>query len=124
MSSDEKQYPTPEDVKAYEEKIAGHPVLKAMDYIERYKANPTPETLNSIMSDIVMEIPVLQKDIGNDKTKFFGILNRQDEKWRAIVRRCGNKDVSQRAFESVIYKNMPGAYWEWKRYRKLTINRR
>ena len=127
MNTDTK-YPTPEDVKAYDEKIAGHPILKTMDYIERYKANPIPETLNSIMSDIIMEIPVLQKKLevksGKSKTVFFGILNTQNDKWRSFVRRCGNKELSQHAFENVIYKQMTGMYIEWIRYRKLTIGRK
>jgi hypothetical protein len=120
------KYPTPEDIRAYEEKLASHKILKSSEYIERYKANPKIETLNGIMNDLILELSLLNKEKNpkNIKTIFFGILNRQDEKWRAIVRRCGDKDVSPRAFEKIIYDQMPGAYIEWKRYRKLTVGRK
>ena len=125
MSTDEK-YPTPEDVKAYEERIKNHPVLKASEYIARYKANPTNETVSQVMSDIIMEVSVLQEQRkGNtSKTVLWGILNEQNDKWRSFCRHCGNNDISPNAFENVLRQKMTVGYFEWKQYRKLTTERK
>lgn len=122
--TDKPKYPTPEDVKAFDEMVANHPVLKTAAYVERYKADPTDETINGIMSDIVLEIPVLRKQRGESKTVFFGILNELDDKWRSFVRHCGNDKVSIHAFKAVMHQNMQAAYFEWISYRKLTLRRK
>jgi hypothetical protein len=122
--TDTNKYPTPEDVKAYDKMVDAHKVSSVSDYVERYKATPTQETLNSIMKDIILEIPVMQKTRGKERSAFFGILNELSDKWRSFVRHSGNKELNQRAFEGVISQQMPGAYIEWIRYRKLTTRRK
>jgi hypothetical protein len=120
----QSKYPTPEDVQAFDERIKNHPVLKAQEYVSKYNRAPNDDMLSIILSEIVLEIPVLQKQRPNTKTVFFGILNELDDKWRCFCRHCGNEKAYKRAFEQTIRMQASQIYFEWVRYRKLTVRRK
>jgi len=87
--------------------------MKAKDYAQRFKDDPTDETLMEIAHDSFREVKEIgemrhvQYDIG-----FLSILDEQDRKWRAFARMC--PEINPLGFRTLVFKQFPFLVARWK----------
>lgn len=73
--------------------------MKAREYVEKYKANPTPQTLGEIVKEMVFEIEEIAKmRHARSNEAFISIFEEQDRKWRAFVRMVNDPNIRPDGF--------------------------
>lgn len=98
--------------------------MKAKEYAEFYKENPTPERLKGIIKDFMAQlVPLAEQRHAQTTAAFCAILNELDDKWRAFVRLVGDENIRPDGFERLIEKTGPTQYQVWVDYRKQTKRR-
>jgi len=80
--------------------------MKAKDYAQRYKTNPTDETLIDIVQEMIMETKTLaeQRKITTESA-MIAIIRQQDEKWKAFCRLCSG--VNPKFFKLALHHLIP-----------------
>ena len=92
--------------------------MKAREYAEDYKANPSLQKLGEIVSKIFLEIEGIAKirHVKNDEA-ILSILTEQDQKWRTFVQLVGDSNINPAGFENFIKKRLPEAFDKWQAWK-------
>ena len=91
--------------------------MKAKEYAERYKANPTDKELMRVAFDLLMETKELaeQRHVSTN-AGLFGVIDEIANKWRAFVRLVNDPNLRTDGFELLIKQRFPWVYDPWKAY--------
>ena len=88
--------------------------MKAKEYYERYKKNPTKEEVESILIDMLIEIKeIAEKRRVQRKSALFAVVKEIEDKWKAFVRLTKDNRIRTDGFRNVLKKLMPEIYTDF-----------
>jgi hypothetical protein len=92
--------------------------MKAKEYADRYKANPTDLELVRIARDMILEIKTLmeQRHAKYDSA-LFPIIDEINDKWRAFVR-ISDQGFLEDGFKNYLGHELPEVCQAWLDYKK------
>jgi len=85
--------------------------VKAKEYAEKYKANPTPQTLVEIAKEMVFEIEEIYKiRHGKSDEALIAVFDEQERKWQAFVQLVDDPNVRRDGFKRFCQKHFPEVF--------------
>ena len=84
---------------------------KAKEYAQKYKANPTNQTLVEILKEMVIETKEIynMRHARSDEA-LIAIFNEQDGKWRSFVSLTGDPSIRRDGLKEFCQKHFPEIY--------------
>lgn len=82
--------------------------MKAKDYAEKYKANPTLQCTGEIAVAMLVEVGEIAKvRHATTNEALIAILNEMINKWRAFAKLTGDKTIREDGLKRFIIKDFP-----------------
>ena len=82
--------------------------MKAKEYAEKYKANPTPQCLGRIAVEMLVEVKgIAESRHAKSDDALISILNEVINKWRAFAKIVGDESISTDGLKQLIVKDFP-----------------
>ena len=93
--------------------------MKAKDYAERYKSDPTDAELVSVALDMLAEIKtmVTARHAKYDSA-LYPIINEINDKWHVFVRLSGISEIYHDGFENILRLKIPEVHQAWILWKK------
>ena len=82
--------------------------MKAKEYAENYKLNPTPENLSEIAFDMIIETKdIFEKRHARTDEAMFAVIKETIMKWEAFVKLVNDKSIRKEGLKDLILKEFP-----------------